>query len=114
MDYFVDLFYMLIQSLNDIWSFVISLWNVFQEMVHYISLYALSTYLDAKILMVEIAYDVANSVLANYEVYTLISESFNKLPANVSYSAHALGVVDAIRIVVDAAATAFVLRVMGW
>lgn len=114
MDYFVELFYMMIQLLNDIWGFIASLWNVFEEMIHYISLVAISTYIDAKILMVELAYEISNSVLANYEVYTFISNSFNQLPPNVSYSAHVLGVVDAIRIIVDAAATAFVLRVMGW
>jgi len=114
MDYFADLFYILVEQLNGIWSFFSSLWNIFTEFVSYLSLTALQLYIEAKIMMVGLAYDVANSVLANYEVYTVISNAFNSLPVNISFAAHALGVVDAIRIIVDAAATSFVLRVMGW
>ena len=84
------------------------------EFLDYLTLLALRLYIDSKIMMVELAYGVANSILVDYEIYTFISDSFNKLPPDLSYAAHAFGVVEAIRIIVDAAATAFILRVMGW
>ena len=64
--------------------------------------------------MVEIAYEIASMILADYEVYTVLNAAFNNLSPDLRYSAYQLGIVDAIRIVIDGLATAFVLRIMGW
>lgn len=64
--------------------------------------------------MVEMAYSVASMLLSEYEVYTVLNVMFNKLSPDLRNAAFQLGVVDAIRIVIDAMATAFVLRIMGW
>lgn len=114
MEFFTELFYLVIGLLTDLTSFLSSVWNVLIDFVDYLTLVALRFYIDSKIMMVEIAYGVANSILVNYEVYTLISGAFNKLPPDLAFTAHAFGVVEAVRIVIDAAATAFILRVIGW
>jgi len=114
MEFFTEIFYSGIELLNDLMGFFTSFWNVLLDLIDYLTFVALRFYIDSKIMMVELAYDVANSILVNYEVYTLISNAFNQLPPDLAYSAHVFGIVEAVRIVVDASATAFVLRVMGW
>ncbi|MCX8826175.1 hypothetical protein [Vibrio parahaemolyticus] len=53
-------------------------------------------------------------ILTDYEVYTVLNAAFNNLAPDLRHAAYQLGVVDAIRIVIDGLATAFVLRIMGW
>ena len=76
--------------------------------------FLIKLYISIKISMVEMAYSVASMLLSEYEVYTVLNAMFNKLSPDLRSAAHQLGVVDAIRIVIDAMATAFVLRIMGW
>lgn len=114
MQFLTDVFYIAIQLLNDIYGFFMSMWAVIPEFVQFLYVTAIKWHIEGKILMVEISYSVARSILVDYEVYTFISNQFNRLPDNLAYSAHSLGIVDAIRIIVDALATAFVLRVSGW
>ncbi|GIU46740.1 hypothetical protein TUM4438_23440 [Shewanella sairae] len=114
MQFFTDLFYIGIQLINDVFSAIVSFIAIIPDLFEYLYVTGLRMYVEGKIIGFEIAFEVARSVLVDYEVYTFISNQFNKLPNDLAYSAHALGVVDGMRIVVDALATAFVLRVAGW
>ena len=67
-----------------------------------------------KLESLKMAYSIANMLLADYEVYAVLNSMFNNLSPDLRYAAFELGVVEAVRIVIDALATAFVLRVMGW
>lgn len=114
MEFFADLFNIVIGLASDLLSFFSSLFSLFYDAFSYIYEWAIKWWINSKIEMVEMAYRITSELFSEYEVYTFISNAFNKMPANLAYSAHAFGIVGGLRIVVDAYATAFVLRVMGW
>lgn len=88
--------------------------NLILETFSYAWFWAIKFYISFKIQMVELAYSVAVLVLKDYEVYTVLNAAFNNLPSDLRFAAYRFGIVDAVRIIIDAFTTAFVLRMMGW
>ena len=114
MQFFTEVFYQAINLLNDIYSFCLAILALIPDLFEYLYVTGMRMYIDGQIKMVLMAQSVAEAVLLDYEVYTFVSNQFNKLPNDLAFAAHAFGLVDAMRIIIDALATAFVLRVAGW
>lgn len=80
----------------------------------YAYFWCIKLWISTQIFTIELAYEVAQLILEDYEVYTLLNAAFNSMSDDVRGIAYALGIVEAIRIFIDACATAMVLRIMGW
>ncbi len=91
-------------------DFIDAVGDFFFYATQYLGYLIISLYIDFKISMIELSYGIATELFAEYEVYAFISSAFNALPSDLRYACYQFGVVDAIRIVVDAYGTAFVLR----
>ncbi|WPC72556.1 DUF2523 family protein [Vibrio porteresiae] len=114
MEYIYDALNYLADAFYYIKEFFASIPAFFMDAMTYCYYLAFKFYLYIKIQTVMMAYDVAQMLLGDYEVYTVLSNVFNAMPDSIRYAAYQLGVVQAVRIVIDAFATAFVLRLMGW
>lgn len=114
MEFFYNSLDYIVQSFTDIYDFFSTLPDLIFDVFSYAWFWCIKLYISLKIQMLEMAYSVASLLLSEYEVYTVLNMAFNKLPSDLRYACYAFGVVDAVRIVVDAFATAFVLRIMGW
>lgn len=114
MEYFYDALDFIVTAFGSIYDFFASIPDLILEAFTYAWFWAIKLYIYLKIQMLELAYNVASLLLSEYEVYTVLNMAFNKLPADLRFACYRLGVVDAVRIIVDAFATAFVLRIMGW
>ncbi|MEC4724006.1 hypothetical protein HWQ46_00370 [Shewanella sp. D64] len=114
MEFISELFAVMIGLASDLLSFFQSVFSLIFDIFDYAYEWAIKLWINGEIQMVEMAYRITAELFSQYEVYTLLSNVFNKLPPDISYSAHALGIVAGVRIVIDAMGVAFVLRVMGW
>lgn len=114
MDFIYDALNYLSTVGHDVSDFFAGIPTFIVDMFAYIWFWAIKFYLSFKIGMVELAYSVAGMLLQDYEVYTVLNAAFNNLSPNLRAACYQLGIVEAIRIVIDAMATAFVLRIMGW
>lgn len=114
MQYIYDALDFLSQVGVDIKNFFTLILSYFNYFFTLLWLYAMKFYFTMKLWGLELAYDVAKMLLKDYEVYTILNNAFNKLSPDYRAICHALGIVEAIRIIIDAFATALVLRVMGW
>jgi ABC-type phosphate transport system permease subunit len=114
MEFIYAAFQYIANVFGSIYDFFVSIPDLIIEVFAYAWYWLIKLYLSIKISMVHMAYQVASMLLTDYEVYTVLNSAFNNLPPDLRHSAYQLGVVDAIRIVIDALATAFVLRIMGW
>lgn len=114
MEFIYAAFQYIANVFGSIYDFFVSIPDLIVEVFAYAWYWLIKLYLWVNKLMLEMAYQTASMLLADYEVYTLLNSAFNNLPPDLRHSAYQLGVVDAIRIVIDALATAFVLRIMGW
>lgn len=88
--------------------------DIIKEIFTYAWYWSIKIWLYFKITGIELAYSVAEMFLSEYEVYAVLNAAFNALPSDLRGASYALGIVDAVRIIVDAMATALVLRIMGW
>ncbi len=114
MDFIFDALQYLADISNVVVDFVVSIPAFIMDLFTYAWFWMIRLYISIKLGVLEMAYNVASMLLAEYEVYTVLNAMFNQLSPDLRNSAYQLGVVDAIRIVIDALATAFVLRIMGW
>ncbi|MDC5706398.1 hypothetical protein OPW36_21010 [Vibrio europaeus] len=114
MDYIYQVLEFLSGVGSDVKHFVLGIPEFLMNIVTYFWYFATKFYLTFKLWGLETAYKVATMLLQNYEVYTVLNAAFNKISPDLRAICHAIGVVDAIRVIIDAFATAFVLRIMGW
>ncbi|HHP0481482.1 TPA: hypothetical protein ACRZ2J_003262 [Vibrio campbellii] len=114
MEFIFDAFQFIANVFGAILDFFTSIPTLILEVFTYSWYWLIKLYLHIQISMVEVAYEIASMILADYEVYTVLNAAFNNLAPDLRHAAYQLGVVDAIRIVIDGLATAFVLRIMGW
>lgn len=114
MEYFYSGLEYIVVTLSNLYDFFATLPDLMFETFSYAWFWCIKLYISLKIQMLELAYSVASLLLSEYEVYTVLNMAFNKLPSDLRYACYTFGIVDAVRIVVDAFATAFVLRIMGW
>ncbi|MCY9803346.1 hypothetical protein OTK51_07855 [Vibrio scophthalmi] len=114
----MDFIFEALQYIADVFvalkDFVVSVPDFVQEIFAYAWFWAIKFYIYLQIEMIEFAYSVTSMLLKEYEVYTVLNMVFNQLSPDIRHAAFQLGIVDAIRIIIDALATAFVLRIMGW
>ncbi|MGD1334263.1 DUF2523 family protein [Vibrio harveyi] len=106
-------------------NWVVELFNDMYEVVHHtpsfierafayiIELYA---YLQFYIALqtIEFAYGVAQALITNIGLDSLLSDAINRLPAEYQSTFKALGFLKAITIICEAAVVRFVLNFMGW
>lgn len=114
MDFIYSAFQYVANVFGSISDFISTIPDLIVEIFSYAWFWAIKFYITFKIQMIELAYSVAIMVLKDYEVYTVLNAAFNSLPSDLRFAAYNFGVVDAVRIVIDAFTTAFVLRMMGW
>ncbi|WCP70104.1 hypothetical protein LYZ37_19060 [Vibrio tubiashii] len=113
MDYIYQVLEFLSGVGSDVKHFVTGIPEFLMNIVTYFWYFATKFYLTFKLWGLEMAYKVATMLLQNYEVYTVLNAAFNQISPDLRAICHAIGIVDGIRIVIDAFATAFVLRIMG-
>lgn len=94
-------------------DFISSIGDFFFYATQYLGYLIISLYIDFKISMVQLSYGIAKELFSEYEVYAFITSAFNSLPSDLRYACYQFGVVDAIRIIVDAYGTAFILRMIS-
>lgn len=114
MDYIYSVLEFLTGVGSDFKHFLFGIPEFFMEMFAYAWFWLIKLWLYLKIAGVELAYKVAAMLLKDYEVYTVLNSAFNQLSPDLRAICHAIGIVEAIRIIIDAFATALVLRIMGW
>ncbi|MEZ9739853.1 hypothetical protein AB4283_20005 [Vibrio splendidus] len=114
MEYFYSALDYIVSVFGSIYDFFATIPDLFLDAFTYAWFWFIKLYIYLKIQMLEMAYNVASLLLSEYEVYTVLNMAFNKLPSDLRFACYQFGIVDSVRIVVDAFATAFVLRIMGW
>lgn len=114
MDYLYSVIEFLAGIGSDVKHFLFSIPDMIMNVFAYAWLWLIKLYLYLELSMIKLAFKVATMLLKDYEVYTVLNGAFNQLSPDLRHVCYAIGIVDAIRIIIDAAATAFVLRVMGW
>ncbi|HCG8564254.1 TPA: DUF2523 family protein [Vibrio parahaemolyticus] len=80
----------------------------------YGAMWLISVWLDIKIASIQIALKIAQLLLEEYGVYTLVEDRFNALPSDVRYILTEYGVTSGLRVIVDAFATSLVMRFFNW
>lgn len=114
MDFIFEAFQFLADAINEIIDFFTTLPLLIRDCFNYAFYWFISLYISIQIFGVEMAKDIASLLLSDYEVYTVLNNAFNGLPSGLRSACYQFGIVDSVRIIVDAYATAFVLRIMGW
>lgn len=114
MDYIYSILEFIAGVGSDFKHFLFGIPSFFMDMFAYAWFWAIKLWLEFKIAGVELAYKVTTMLLQDYEVYTVLNGAFNQLSPEYRAICHAIGIVEAIRIIIDAFATALVLRIMGW
>lgn len=114
MDFIYEAFQFLANSISEILDFFSSIPLFIRDCFNYAFFWFIKLYISTQIFGVELAKDIASLLLSDYEVYTILNSAFNGLPSNLRSACYQFGIVDSVRIIVDAYATAFVLRIMGW
>ncbi|MFA0718986.1 hypothetical protein AB4622_23635 [Vibrio splendidus] len=114
MEYFYSALDYIVSVFGSIYDFFATIQDLFLDVFTYAWFWFINLYIYLKIQMLEMAYNVASLLLSEYEVYTVLNIAFNKLPSALRFACYQFGIVDSVRIVVDAFATVFVLRIMGW
>ena len=69
-------------------------------------------YLESKIKTIETAWSLAETVLDSINISPMISGYIAQLSPNIAYAASAIGIVDALNIVIQAGVASWVLRVV--
>lgn len=82
--------------------------------VEYSALWCISIWLDIKIASIQISLRIAQTLLADYGVYTLIESNFNSLPSDVRYILTQYGVTSGLRVIFDSFAASLVMRFFNW
>ncbi|EDP60918.1 DUF2523 family protein [Vibrio sp. AND4] len=77
-------------------------------------IWCMSLWLDFKIASIQMALSIAQTLLSDYGVYTLIESNFNALPSDVRYILTKYSLTTGLRIIFDAFATSLVMRFMNW
>ena len=85
-----------------------------QNIFEYGGLWIISVWLDIKIASIQMALKIAQLLLEEYGVYTLIEDRFNALPSDVRYILTEYGVTSGLRIIFDAFASSLVMRFFNW
>lgn len=80
----------------------------------YAQLWFLSLWLELKISSIQLALKIAQTLLSEYGVYTLVESHFNALPSDVRYILIQYNVTGGLRIIFDAFATSLVMRFFNW
>lgn len=80
----------------------------------YGALWCVSLWLDLKIASIQVALKIAQTLLSEYGVYTLVESHFNALPSDVRYILIQYNVTGGLRIIFDAFATSLVMRFFNW
>ncbi|HDY8177098.1 TPA: hypothetical protein RQL26_002882 [Vibrio vulnificus] len=114
MEFLMDGLQYIANMFSTVGDFIAGIPSFVMEIFSYLGVSLVKSYISFKIFMVKVAYGAVQLIFHEYEVYGVLNTAFNNLPDNLRYSAYQLGVVDAVRIVVDAMGTAVVLRIMGW
>ncbi|EKO3792807.1 hypothetical protein MRM63_06715 [bacterium 19MO03SA05] len=114
MTYIYDAFAFFSGVLGYIYDFLMYIPTLLIDIFSYCWYFIIKIYLFIGNLAVELAYKTVRLVLNDYQVYELLNHAFNMMPDNLRYASYQLGIVDAIRVLIDALGAAFVLRVMGW
>ena len=114
MDYIYSVMHFLASVASDVKHLFFYLADSILNVFTYAWYWLVKLYLYIQLSTIELAFNVATMILQDYEVYTVLNGAFNQLSPDLRYMSYSLGIVDAIRIIIDAFATAFVLRVMGW
>ncbi|WCP83981.1 DUF2523 family protein [Vibrio harveyi] len=82
--------------------------------VEYGGLWVISIWLDIKIASIQISLKIAQALLSDYGVYTLVESNFNSLPSDVRYILTQYGFASGLRIIFDAFSASLVMRFFGW
>lgn len=69
-------------------------------------------WIEAKIQSINTAWALAAQVMESISITPLISSYVNQLPANLGYTASAIGLIDALNIVLQAGVSSWILRVV--
>lgn len=69
-------------------------------------------YIDAKIMSIKTAWGLAESVLDAINITPLVSQYVNRLSPNLGFTASAIGLIDALNIVLQAGVSSWILRVV--
>lgn len=114
MQFIMDALQWISDSFGNILDFIKGIPAFIIEIFVYIKAWLFIKELEFQIWLIEISYEAARNILQDYEVYNVLNSAFNQLPDDLRYISYQLGIVDAVRITIDAMATAFVLRIIGW
>lgn len=114
MDYIYSLIDYLSSVAGGIYAFIVMIPNYVIELFSYAGLWLFNIWLDTKLFMLEVSLGIAQKILSEYGVYDLIELAFNQLPNDIRVVLSAYGIPTGLRILFDAYATSFVLRVAGW
>lgn len=114
MSYIYEAFAFLSGVLSSIFDFILYIPYFILDIFAYLFYLGIKIYLFTASLFVELSYRVVRMLFENYEVYELLNSAFNMLPPNLRAASHEFGIVEGVRIVIDALGASFVLRAMGW
>lgn len=69
--------------------------------------------IESKLFFLEISWGVASSVLSQFNIGTTVSSYVSSLSPSVAYVANSMGFFDGLNIILQAAVTNYVMRLMG-
>lgn len=114
----MDFIYSLLQIIGDavasVLTFIIMIPSYVRELFDYAALWLFEVWIETKLFMLKLSLNMARELLTDYGVYDLIEVFFNRLPPDVRFVLTAYGVPEGLRMLFDAYATSFVLRVVRW
>ncbi|MBN3495895.1 DUF2523 family protein [Vibrio neptunius] len=112
----MDYIYSVLEFIGGVGShllhFIFSIPDMISDVFAYGWYWLIKLYLYTELSTIELAYKIATMLLQDYEIYDVLSGLFNQLSPDLRHLCYSLGIVDGIRMIIDAFATAFVLRFM--
>ena len=82
MEYFYSALDYIVSVFGSIYDFFATIPELFVDVFTYAWFWFIKLYIYLKIQMLEMAYSVASLLLSEYEVYTVLNMTFNKLPSD--------------------------------
>ncbi|MBV7296617.1 DUF2523 family protein [Enterovibrio paralichthyis] len=112
--YFTDAYDWIVNVLEEISAFITGIPDFIERSVAYMIEASVLIKVKMMIHTVDFAYGVAQHILVDLSIDSLLRRAISSLPSEYQGLFGAVGLFKAINIIIEAAVTRFVLKVLGW
>lgn len=107
----MDIIFQFIQVVQDFFNN--SFFGFIHDLFFQVTVYFVTWSIESKLYFMVVAWDVAQSLLANFQVSQLVNSSWGSIDSRIVSHANFFKIPEAITIIAQSYVTSFILRVIG-